>query len=394
MSSTGELFFIVQVTANTVGVEYNIAQGVSFTVGSSLYGFVSAESFTNFTGGTAAETVGAVITRLSAAISYRALDSRTSITAKLQTYMSGMGYPLYGLDVQGYGDLAQLRDKHNPMGFGVGSRVDIYPKTALGTAIDTLQKTGSRIGPNIYQLTLNRAECYGLYAIRSVSELNASLTGDQSSASIVVLGSYAFTDSRLADGLADTSHDIDPVNAVIESAGTCFQKSIVTITGVPFVDATHEFKIELYVAPHIKELQDYVDGYLTCNVEADYLIRAPFLCLVGSKIRAYYSLTNPVDIPALQQLLVSYINGCTFGAVLTRSELVALMMGSGITRVDLSSTGMLLNGNIRDASGQVHTIRGDMLDIKTIEDQYVILTRDTALFATELSRITIEAVGE
>lgn len=390
----GSYFFIVDVLSTAVGVAYNILQGVALDLVSTLYGFVSAAAYTDFTGGTDGESLTQAITRLPAAISYRALDSRTSIGAKLNTHTLGAGYPLYSLKVQGFGDIAQLRDKHNPMGFGVGSRVDVYPKTFIDPSVITLQKTGTLIGPNAYQFTLTQAECYGLYAIRSVSEVEASFSVDQSFASIAVLGSYAFVDGRQAEGIANTSHDIDPDNAVIESAGTCYQKSIVTVTGVPFTDATHEFKVELYVCPGVKDLQDYVDSDGVKNVEADYLIRAPFMCMVGLKVKAYYLLTNPVDIDVMRQDLVTYINNNMYKNVLTRSELTGLMLNAGMSRVDMTSTGMILQGSIRDAAGNIRTLSGDVLDVRTIEDQYSLLTSDTIVYATELPRIYIEAIGE
>ena len=390
----GSYFFIVSVLATAVGVSYNIAQNVALNITSSLYGYVSSSSFTDFTGGTDGESIDQVLTRLPAAISYRALDSRTSIGAKLNSHSLGAGYPLYSVKVQGYGDPAQLRDKHNPMGFGVGSRVDVYPKTFLGPSVSTLQKVGTRIGVNTYQITLARSECYGLYAVKSVAEIEASFAPDQSFASIATLGSYAFIDTRVADGVADTSHDIDPANAMIETAGTCFQKAILTITGVPYTEAAHQFKVELYVCPNLKDLQDYVDSPEVQNVEADYLMRAPFVCMVGMKARAYYLLSYPVDITALRQTITDYINNNMYKLVLTRSELATLMLNAGMSRVDMSNTGMILQGIVRDAAGTIRRLSGDVLDIKTVEDQYNLLTDDTIVFGTELARITIEAVGE
>lgn len=384
----GNYFFILPLTAVAVGSQYVIAQGTAFDAVTAVYGFVSAEAYVDFGGGTNAETLDQAIVRLPAAVSYRALESRTSIDAKLRNAFPA----IQALGIQGYGDAAQLRDKHNPMGFAVGSRVDVYARTFVTPAIVVLTKTGTRLAANTYQVTIDRTDAPGFYMIKSVSEVDSSVS--PGSIAVPVMGSYAFTEVREADGLQNTFHDIDPANGMIETAYTVYQKSTVIVTGVPVTGNTHDFKLELYVAPQLTELQDYVDDAAIRNLEGDYIMRCPLMCLTEVTAQVYYTAGTTIDVAKMQTDLYNYINGRNFVGRLTRSELAGILRADGATWVDLSSSGMILKGTVRDAAGTIVRLQGDVLDINTIYNPQKLVTSDTVVFAAELTGINITATPE
>lgn len=385
-------YFIVNVVADAEGAQYNIEQGTALDTVSALFGFVSAEAYASFASGLDEESIQEVIERLPSAISYRALESRAAIDSKLRNEFEDSTIQIEQLSVQGYGDSAQLRDKHNPMGFAVGSRVDVYARTFTTPNVVTLQKTGTLIAPNTYQLTIARTDAPGFYAIKSITEMDAVVSAGN--IGIPAIGSYAFLDVRAADGLQGTFHDIDSDNSVIETAFSVYQKSTVTVQGVPYTTPTRTFKVQVYTAPGLSDIQDFVDDTDTRNLEADYIIRCPLICLVSVDAKIYYDLRYPVDTDQLKIDLHNYINGRSFVRRLTRSELANILLVGGVTRVDLGCAGMTLQGVIRDAAGTVHTLQGDVLDIGQITDHTKLLTQNTTVFAIELSNITLEAVGE
>lgn len=385
-------YFLLPVTATAIGAQYNIAQATTLEPLSTLFGFVSAEAYTTFSEGVNEETIDQIVTRLPAAVSYKALESPTSISARLQTQFDGTDVQIQMLSVQGYGDAAQLRDKHNPMGFAVGSRVDVYARTFAAPYIRTITKTGTLIAPNTYQFQISRTEAPGYYAIRSISEVDAILS--VVSSSLPVAGSYAFVDVREPDGVTDTFHDIDTANGMIEVANSCYQKSTVTVTGVTQTLPNHQFKVELYMAPGLADIQAFVDNVAVRNIEADYIVRCPFICLVNMSVTAYHSDKVALDIDKMRQDLFNYINSRSFVPRLTRSELACVMFTSGASRVDMSPSGMILEGTVRDAAGVIHTIQGDSLELNLVNNPATMLTADTVVFATELGNIHIESVGE
>jgi hypothetical protein len=387
-------YFVISVTAGDVGTDYELEQGTALEPSESLYGFVAAEAYEDFTGGLNAETINELIARLPAAISYRAMESRTSIEAKLRDEYEGTAITLQTLSVQGYGDPAQLRDKHNPMGIAVGSRVDVYPRTYSTPRIITLEKTGTLIAANTYQFTIDAADAPGFYAIRIIADVDATINPAFGVTGIPAIGSYAFTEVREAYGINDTFHDIDPDNSVIETAYTVFQKSTVTVTGVPQTGAERNFKVELYAADGVLDMQTFVDSTPVRNVEGDFLIRSPLICLVNINARVFYDPQYPIDTDQMTQDLLNYINTKSFTRRLTRSELASLLHADGATRIELGCTGMELVGIIRDAAGEEHVLQGDQLDIEVVADETVLMTADTCVFGTEVGRITLEAIAE
>lgn len=393
-NTDGTYYFILPVTAVAVGTAQNIAQGTALTPVTALYGFVSAEAYSTFSGGKDAETIAAAQQRLPAAVSYRALESPASIEAKLRAEFESGSIGIEAVSTAGYGKRTQLRDKHNPMGFAVGSRVDVYARTYTTPRVVTLQKTGTLSGTNSYVITIDAADAPGFSVIRSISEPEAGIAPELSFGTLTVAGSYAFTESRSATGLTDTAHDIDTANSVIETAYTCYQQSSVLITGVADSSATHVFKVELYAADGIQAIQDYVDDPSVSNVEADYIVRSPLMCMVGARIPVYCSTLNVISADTIAAALVAYINGRSFVTQLTRSELIKVILSTGATRVDLSNTGMTLYGAVRDAAGVVHSMSGDTLDIERVVSPEVLLTPETCVFATETTQLNIEVIAE
>lgn len=394
-TATGSAYyFILPVVADSAGAVSNLQAGTAVNPTSSIYGFISAETSTTFTGGVDAETIQTAITRIPAAVSYRALESRTSIEAKLRAQYDGSSTTIQALGVQGYGDRAQLRDKHNPMGFAVGSRVDLYPRTFTQPPVVTLQKTGTRVSNGVYSLSVSRTDAPGYYAVRSISEPEASIAPAQGFGTLPVIGSYSFTETRFADGIAGTFHDFDVNNAMIETCATVWQACTILVTGVPDTAAQHSFKVELYSTPGVTSIQQYVDSAAVRNVEADYVVRMPFCCMVGVQAVMYYPSTVAIDVPAIQQDIVDYINSRSFVQRLTRSELVCIMHAAGVQRVNMGNGGMVLQGTVRAADGVVRMLQGDALDLEQIAEPAALLTYDTTVFATEPGMVVLTALPE
>lgn len=393
-NTDGSYYFILPVTATTVGADGNIEQGTALTPASSIYGFLAADAYATFAGGTDAETVDAALVRLPAAISYRALESDTSIDAKLRNAFSDGSVSIQRISVAGYGDRTQLRDKHNPMGFAVGSRVDVYVRTFTAPRVVTLKKTGTRTGSGTYQFTVDAVDAPGFTVLRSVSEVESVLAPTLAFGTLVVAGSYPFTEVRSATGLTSTKHDISSENSMVETAFTKYQKTVVTVTNVPATTSTHDFKVEVYAPDGIDALQTYVDDASISNVEADYIVRSPLMCMVEMQGKVYCSAANPVTADVIKAKLASYINTRSFVTQLTRSELVNIMFSSGVTRVDLGTQGLKLFGAVRDAAGVVHTMSGDSLRLDDVSAPTALLAYETTVFATEPQQLQIEVITE
>jgi hypothetical protein len=376
-------YFLLPVTADSVGSEFNIPQGTAMEPLSQLYGFVSAIAYTNFSDGHDAESIASAISRIPAAISHRGLTNRTAIEAQLRDRFNGTAIALEAVSVLGYGDAGQLRDKHNVFGVAVGGRVDVYPRTFGLPVVRVLEKTGTRSAQGIYTFDIDVSEAPGYYAIRTITDKDS-----------VALSSYLYTETRSASGLDQTRHDIDITDPVIETAYTVFQAATITVSGVPDNAATHVFKVELYCAPGLEAIQTYVDDPAVRNIAADLLVRSPLVCLVTCTATLYYATHESLDLVDLQRKVAAYINSRSFVSRLTRSEIVSVLLAHGVKRVDLDSAGLRLEGRIRDASGVWHTLTGDSLDLTSIQDANVLLVPETCVFAAEIQNIHLVGVAE
>ena len=387
-------YFLLPVVAVNNGTEGIIDAGTALDALSSFDGYIAAEAYGTFTGGVDAETVDDVITRLPAAISHRSLESRKSIEAILRSPEGGnFDAQLQAVSVRGYGDADQLRDKHNAHGVAMGGKADLYVRTFGRPTTVVLQKTGTLIAPNTYQITIGVDDAPGFYAVRAVTDANDIVSPTLDFRTLPALGSYPILDTRGMSGTQATIHDIDESNGLIETAFTVYQTSVLTVTNVITGTAdTHEFRVELYVAPDLAAIQTYVDRDDVRNLKADYLVRCPLLCLVGLRATVVPEQGATLDVPAMQQALADYINSRNFEATLTESELLGVLHQFQIARVNTSDdqiVGFSLQGIIRDASGALHTLQGHALDIANIADPAVLLTPQTCVFAAHADDIYI-----
>lgn len=376
----GLWYFTVPVTAEAAGTAYNITQSTALEPKSSLYGFVTASAASNFTSGLDGETLAGAASRIPAALSHRGLTNATAVEAMLRARFDTTVPAIMAVSLQGFGDAAMLRDKHNVFGTAVGGRADIYARTFAAPATVTLTKTGTRQSDGSYTFSIGAGDAPGFYAVRSISDPGG-----------VALGSYRFTDIRGNYGADDTWHDIE---GDIESAFTVFQTATVNVTEVPDGNATHDFNVEVYVAPLLADIQAYVDDPSVRNSVADFLVRCPPVCLVSVSAIVYYDLRAPVDLEALKRLLADYINSRSFVPRLTRSELVSVLLQSGVKRVDLEAGNMRLTGRVLGADCVWRTLSGDSLNIAAVAAPAALITADTVVFGAEVQDIQLTGVGE
>lgn len=369
--------FDVPVVADATGSTYNIAEGTSLTPTTYVYGVINASAATSFSGGRDGESIEDAISRIPASLSHRSLTSETAIEAQLRARFDSEVY-IRALSVVGFGNPAQLRDKHNVFGVAVGNRCDVYPRTFSEPVTLLLTKTGTKTGPGTYSFHIDASDAPGFHAIKTVID-----------AQDMALSSYDYTLTRTAAGVENQhAHDIQG----IESFGTVFQEGVVDVRGVADVADTHDFSVEVYVTPYLAEMQAYVDSASVKSVNADVLVRAPLICFVTCTANVYIRLGQATDVEALKRALVDYINGRSFTSRLTRSELASVLLGAGVERVDLSDKGMVMQGRVVDAYGVEHILTGDSLNLDVAATPTALLTADTCVFAAELRDMHINGV--
>ena len=383
-------FFLVPVTASEVGAAGNISQGTSLTPESRVPSFVMAEAYKDFCGGSDVEPLGDIIKSIPSGLSIRGFVSKTAVEGMLRGEFDEGEHPIVAVSAVGYGNAAQRRDKHNLFGVGVGGRVDVYVRNFTDAFTKTETLVGIKIEDGRYFINVPKGKFPGACWIKSVSD---PFSADNSED---VLSSLSFDAERTADS-SKTWHDIDsstPYNESVESFNTVWQGFSIFLDDVPqdlengWSD-NRNFKVTAYCMPLAKEIQEFVDRDDVRSVSTDVVVRCPIVCGVSVNAVVSYDPKNPVDEAIAKAKIRTYINNLGFVGRLTRSEIVQILKNLGAVSVEMPNQDMLF-GELHDAAGKRHVLSGDALDVSSIEDGSVMLTKDTVVFCAEERNVQIK----
>lgn len=368
----GGWYFTLAVTAVEPGTAGNIAAGTALSKPTSLYGAVSCAAYTGFTGGSGGEALAEAAARVPTAITHRAFSSRAACEAAIRDAATAAGFETYGVSVQGYGDPAMIRSRHNALGVDVGGRVDIYARTFTAPPEYAVTVDGVRMGAGQYRIVVTGDDAAGAATVVRVADAAGAV------------GSYSFTETReLAD--AD-GHDVvssDPA----EWSGSALQNVVVTATGVPGDALTKTFTVTLLRAPGIGELQTAAD---TSSVTQDVIVRAPAVIRVAVTGYAYVGVAGPTGA-VLADAVTAKINDSGFAATLSRSELVAALLDAGAVKVGLGDGGLTITAAVTAANGSVIVLTGDEIGIGA-GLATVGLTAESCVFTASAAAVSITAV--
>lgn len=398
-------FFTIPVVAVEAGEAGNIEQGTALTPSSGMFSYVSAEAYKPFDGGSDVPDMNKVIASIPSGLSIRGFVNRIAVEGMLRSRFDAGNYPIMAVSAAGYGDGVQRRDKHNVFGVGVGGRVDVYVRNFTDMFTITKMVEGSKTGDGSYEMALSAEDFPGACWIKSVADPVNNVVSSGSSSSPEepasggdredVLGSMQFTAQRVSDGVDATWHDIDVSKNPSEAFNTVWQGFRLSLTNVaPDTDEsgwsdTRDFKVTAYCLPEIVEMQGYVDEAGVRSVSTDVVVRCPIICSVSVNAVVRYDVSNPIDAVSAASRIRAYINGLGFVGRLTRSEIVHILKDEGAVSVDMPRDDMLF-GVYHDAFGVEHKIRGDALDIWSVQDDRAMVSPLTVVFAAEAKNIQIQ----
>lgn len=391
---TSGFFFLVPVTAVSVGSAGNIERGTSLDPNPRIPSYVMSEAYKDFCGGSDIPSLEEVIRSIPTGLSIRGFVNRTASEGMLRSEFDSGSSPIVAVSSVGYGNAAQRRDRHNVFGVGVGGRIDLYVRNFTDAFTVTKTVVGRRDGQpgdnggSDYLIDVPPGMFPGACWIKSVSDLDQSAPEDSED----VLGTLSFDAKRTAD-VSSTWHDIDESNAGVEAFNTVWQGFSIRVNDVPPEDGDagdeRKFKVTAYCLPQADELQAFVDRDDIRSVSSDVVVRCPIICSVSVNAEVTYDPKNPVDEESAKYGIRSYINRLGFVGRITRSEIVQILKNLGAASVEMPDDGML-TGELHDADGRRHVLSGDALDVSAIEDGSAMLTRDTVVFCAEEKNIQIK----
>ena len=398
-------FFLVPVTAVEIGSAGNIRQGTSLEPESALPSFVMAEAYKDFCGGSDVESLDAVIDSIPSGLSIRGFVHKTAVEGMLRAEFDSGENPIVAVSAVGYGNASQRRDKHNAFGVGVGGRVDVYVRNFTDIFTKSATIRGRRrtmpadpqdgVG---YSLEVPPGTFPGACWIKYVFDPFSVGTSDGERSGDVA-GSLDFTAYRTAD-VSGTWHDFDRTSASGESTeafNTIWQGFHIDLDNVPpdtedgEWSEERDFQVTAYCMPQASEIQEYVDRDDVRSISTDVVARCPIVCSVSVNAVVRYDPKNPMEESGARYAIRSYVNGLGFVGRLTRSEIVQILKNLGAVSVEMPDKDMLY-GELHDAAGMRHVLSGDALDVNTIEDGSVMLSKDTVVFCAEEQNIQIKFV--
>ena len=386
-------WYLVPVEAEAVGSAGNIGQGTALETPATIADFVSASAYTAFSQGSDLEALDKTVARIQDSLSVRSLTTKTGIESVVRDRLDDTENPVVAISVCGYGNPAQLRDKHNLFGVAVGGRVDVYVRNFTNLPVtDSLVKTGKLISDpeadtGTFSISVPASEVPGIISVYSVSDADAQS-----------LASYAFSATYPAD-VSATWHDIRVTDTdTVEAANTVWRGADILVSDVPVSEEVRKsrektFRVVLTRLPAADELQSLVDDGTARNEGTDIVVRGPMIVNVSIKAVVRYSHATGFDKDKARADICSYVNTRGFVGRLARSEIASLLTDCGAVSVDLFDEDDMLYGYVYGADGKRRDLFGDALDVDNIEDPAALLTKDTTVFAVEEGNIQITTIA-
>lgn len=337
-TADGASYFLLPVTAESPGAAHNrsVGEALVFEINTPLE-FTSASVYSALSGGEDAETPSSVFSTLPAAMAHTAMCSEASVRAVL-TYE----FPhVRSVSCVGAGDEAMLRDRRNPFNWSTGGRVDVYVRTHTAPESASVELTGVKVSDGVYSVRIPSAAFPGYYRIKLVTSPRSVLTPSAAK----VVGSYLFTETRFAEGIGKSGHDMLPADMfqTVWQAADVIVRGVGAITsgGVSSYPGSLPFLLVLQGPKGLSGIQDYIDDPGNAkSLEADVIVRGGVPCFVSIYAEVRRKAESKATAAAMQAALAAHVNSLGFGSSLSVSQLASVLHGFDVESVSFGGDGL------------------------------------------------------
>lgn len=352
-------YFIVPVEAAEVGTAYKLNDQTSLSIaeGYTLFNFVDARAYGNFSNGLNQETDKELITRFKTGLTHKTLLSRDSIFNRVKELYPG----LRDISLVTANDAEMTRSKQNVFGISTLGMVDVYAKTTFGLETITILAQGTKTATGEWEIELDQAAAPGFYRVISVLPHESGHSGSLEFTATFDYDTSAF---KIANTL-NNKYEARFTKYQTVSLAVAFNEDLFDDRSVQVPIGTQEF-FEVLVAyqPNIKDLQDLLLNSNERILCADYLVKAALPCFVTinlSLVRKDKSREFPVD--KLKQAIFEHVNSLSFGESLHASNIIDICHNFGVKNVNLP---IKMTGEIfTDHSTLIRVESTDVLEIPT-----------------------------
>jgi hypothetical protein len=392
--SDGTYAFMVDVTAQTIGTDGNLAAFSTLTVASPPVNFVRAYVAASFTGGVDEESTESLQTKLQTGIAHKSLCSRSSIEGVIRA--DAAYADIVGTSIVGYGDPEQVR-YHSIFPVAHGGRVDAYVRTALTTTIVALTKTATLINADgTWQVSFTRDEAPGFYEVTKI--LLPTMATDEDGFELVSdVRGYDSTVTAASIATPGTAF-IPDIEAASEAAYSRYQTAIVqfldTATDVAELvvgSSTASYVVYVRLLEGLDAIQDLLADRAVRSPCGDCLVKAPVPCFTSAVVSINKkSSDDPIDTGAIQQAVIDAINTVGFTGKLPASRVVSAAETGLAEQGALNSSvaQIALTGRIRRPDGTEVTQTSSTV-LSVTDEPTKMVTGRTVAFIAELDDITV-----
>jgi hypothetical protein len=316
----GTFAFVIDVTAENVGAEYQVKQATRFTTAAVISNLVDVMAIADFQAGRSADSNQDLINKLKLGIAPQVFSGRIQIEAMIRQAVLAT----QAVSIIGFGDSEMKRDKHNIFAISTGGKADVYVRTQSQPQVVRLLKKAVLIDPatHTWQLTLNRDDAPGFYAVENILPEKAII----GSGSLEIL-----SDTRGIDVSADGTNLVPEIFDTNEGVYSRFQTAVIRFTDPELsADAPAEasssssssgsgttifrdYAVSVLVMPNLVPIQNLASGRETTSPKGDYLVRAPIpiFCTVELLVR-YANDADVPDIPTIQRAVATAVQNLNF----------------------------------------------------------------------------------
>jgi hypothetical protein len=249
------------------------------------------ETSSTFSGGSLPETTEDLIDRAKLGITAESATGKDNI----RSLLTNSPYNVLDVQVFGFGDEVQIRDRHPVTGISSGGRSDAYVSTNPVIQKILIPLTATRVEGTQWTVTVPSSLYAGAYAVKSIrSGTNIIDTPIQH-----VLG-YSSTNTR-----PYIKNEQEARYSRYQILSVYFFDENTEAT----VDTTKDYILEILYMPNIDELQTYIEDNEIQTAIGDILIKAfiPIEISIGVSVD-YFSGVVPPDITSIKSEIAAAVN--------------------------------------------------------------------------------------
>ena len=202
-----------------------------------------------------------------------------------------------------------LTGGEEPQAYHRGGTVDIHARTAHTPLVETLNVTAVSAGSDLYEFSLTKAQCDGLYEVSQVSLPVAE--GATSDIGTLCIVEY----DRQIELPTGNERNSPTILTGLDLGFSSYQKVRIVVEDTAAGGAaTRDYVVKLLKLPYIDVLQDYVAYGENRSVAADMVVKAAVPVFCGCNIRIVKPRTAPdIDILEIKTAVANAVNAVKFG---------------------------------------------------------------------------------